>query len=130
VTRRQEDLNCLLVAIQAALANEAPLPADERLLVNDLQGPAISLCPEIAGALEEAAGAGAGVTRVSGSGPTVLALFEAGAGVHETGTARAERAAARLAGRVPPALVARPVGAAFARVVRHNPAESAKRRST
>ena len=44
---------------------------------NDLQGAARSLCPEIDAALAYARAAGAGHALVSGSGPTVVGLFEA-----------------------------------------------------
>ncbi|HWX97615.1 MAG TPA: hypothetical protein VNZ01_12305 [Solirubrobacteraceae bacterium] len=124
LAREPGELRRRLLAMQAALAQEEPLPADERLLENDLQPAALSLCPQISAGLREARLAGAATALVSGSGPTVLGLF-AGAG----GPGLAERAAAGLRERVPPALAARPVGAAFARVVRHNPAGTAKRRN-
>ncbi len=91
--------------LEAALAHRAPLPAASELLHNDLQRAAVSLCPAIAGALAEARAAGAELAFVSGSGPTVLGLFPQPAG--------AERAAAALAGRRPPALLATPVQDGF-----------------
>jgi 4-diphosphocytidyl-2-C-methyl-D-erythritol kinase len=87
------------------------LPADTLLLHNDLQAAAVSLCPEIVAALEQAREAGAEMVLVSGSGPTVVGLF-----ARANGLARAERAAAGLAGREPPALAAGSVDASFARV--------------
>ena len=95
------------------------------LLQNDLQPAAISLCPEIEEALEQAREAGADEVLVSGSGPTVVGLFADGQSAD--GLGRAERAAATLRGRTPEALCATPVGEAFARArtieiaVRHNP---------
>jgi 4-diphosphocytidyl-2-C-methyl-D-erythritol kinase len=129
LARDPGELRRRMLAMQAALAQEEPLPADERLLANDLQQAAISLCPQIRAALDEARLAGAATALVSGSGPTVLGLFPGGPGVSGGGLDLAERAAARLRGRVPAAVAARPVGAAFARVVRHNPAGTAKRRA-
>ena len=77
-----------------------------RLLVNDLEPAAVSLCPEIAPALEAVRGAGAGADHafVSGSGPTVAGLF------WDPGSrGRAEAAAAALASRYPGACCAVPV---------------------
>ncbi|HEX4189289.1 MAG TPA: hypothetical protein VHY83_15475 [Solirubrobacteraceae bacterium] len=127
IARDAGELPELILALQHALALEETLPGEERLLVNDLEPAAVSLCPAIAGALEEARLAGAHTSIVSGSGPTVVGLFP---GARAEGPDLAREAAARLASRVPAPLVARPVGAAFARVVRHNPTEPAKRSST
>ncbi|MCW3027342.1 MAG: 4-(cytidine 5-diphospho)-2-C-methyl-D-erythritol kinase [Solirubrobacterales bacterium] len=129
LARDPGELRRRMLAMQGALAQEEPLPADERLLENDLQQAAVSLCPQIGAALDEARLAGAATALVSGSGPTVLGLFPGGPGVSGGGLDLAERAAERLQGRVPAAVAARPVGAAFARVVRHNPAGTAKRRA-
>ncbi len=60
-----------LTRVQAALSAEAVL---ERVQ-NDLQDAARSLCPAVDEALEAALAAGADQAIVSGSGPTVLALF-------------------------------------------------------
>jgi 4-diphosphocytidyl-2-C-methyl-D-erythritol kinase len=76
--------------------------------VNDLEPAALSLEPSIAAALAAARGVGAENVMVSGSGPTVYGLFESLAG--------AERAAAALADRDPPAIAA----AAVIGAVRHN----------
>jgi 4-diphosphocytidyl-2-C-methyl-D-erythritol kinase len=73
------------------------------LLHNDLQEAALSLCPQISTALEEARAAGAAQAFVSGSGPTVVGLFAAGK----------EPDGAALAGREPAAVWARPVDRAF-----------------
>jgi 4-diphosphocytidyl-2-C-methyl-D-erythritol kinase len=128
LARDRAELSRRILDILAALAQEEPLPSDEELLANDLQPAAVSLCPEIAAVLEEARLAGATTALVSGSGPTVIGLFPGG-GASGDGFALAERAASRLQGRVPPAVAARPVGAAFARVVRHNPAGKENRRT-
>ena len=129
LARHPGELSRLMIAMQSALAQEQPLPADPRLLANDLQPAAISLCPQIDAVLDEARRSGASATLVSGSGPTVLGLFPGLRGARGSGLDHAEQAAERLEGRVPAALAARPVGAAFARVVRHNPARTAKRRA-
>jgi 4-diphosphocytidyl-2-C-methyl-D-erythritol kinase len=87
------------------------LPADTSLLYNDLQASAVSLCPAIERTLLEAREAGAEIAFVSGSGPTVVALFG-----RANGLSRAERAAAGLVGREPVALAAVSVDGNFARV--------------
>jgi 4-diphosphocytidyl-2-C-methyl-D-erythritol kinase len=98
-------------ALATAFELGAPLPADDRLLHNDLQPASVELCPGIPRALEDAREAGADAAFVSGSGPTVVGLF-----ARANGLARARRAAAGLAGREPAPLVAEPVDASFARV--------------
>ena len=100
-------------ALRAAFELGSALPADSRLLDNDLQGAAIDLCPEIAPSLHRASEAGAEVALVSGSGPTVLGLF-----ARANGLARAERAAAGLAGLEPLPLTATSVDAGFGAVQR------------
>lgn len=106
-----------------------PIVASRDLLQNDLQEAALSLCPEISGALAEARQAGARLALVSGSGPTVLGLFEGvarpvrPAPSMAAGQPAAEdphglgAAAASLRDRVPEPLCATPVGAAFGRAV-------------
>jgi 4-diphosphocytidyl-2-C-methyl-D-erythritol kinase len=75
-----------LTRIQAAISAETVLDH----VHNDLQDAARSLCPAIDGALEAAINAGADHALVTGSGPTVLALFfeighrERAATAHET----------------------------------------------
>jgi 4-diphosphocytidyl-2-C-methyl-D-erythritol kinase len=98
-------------ALAAAFELGAPLPPDSRLLHNDLQAAALDLCPEIESALRQVNEAGAELVLVSGSGPTVLGLF-----ARANGLARAERAAAGLAGSEPPPLTATPVSASFGAV--------------
>ena len=129
LAREAGELRELVAAMQNAFAQEEALPADGRLLGNDLERAALSLCPAIGETLAEARRVGAAAAIVSGSGPTVIGLFP-GAGTDPAGGLDlARRAAVRLEGRSPAPFAARPVGAAFARVVRHNPAGSAKRRS-
>jgi len=104
--REPEELREHHGRLLAALELGAPLPRAGELLVNDLQQAAVSLCPEIAEALSQAHDAGAEQVLVSGSGPTVVGLF-AGARRPSSGAPTpAERAAARLAGRVPRPLCA------------------------
>jgi 4-diphosphocytidyl-2-C-methyl-D-erythritol kinase len=93
-----------------ALARGAPLPAATELLHNDLQRAAVSLRPEIAEALRAAAAAGGAPALLSGSGPTVVGLF---AKAGDQGLALARLGASGLDGRVPAAVVAVPVEAAF-----------------
>ena len=81
----------------------------ERLLHNDLEAPARSLCPPIGDALADVRAAGAVRAMVSGSGPTVFGLFAGPEGV-----AHAQAAAAALRSRHPHAVAATPVGRAFA----------------
>jgi 4-diphosphocytidyl-2-C-methyl-D-erythritol kinase len=100
--------------LSGALAHGEPLPAREELLVNDLQPAAISLCPPIAGVLDQARQQGAAIALVGGSGPTVLGLFPDRQDPPASGYERAARAAERLADRVPAPSAARLVGAAFA----------------
>lgn len=87
------------------------MPAETSLLHNDLQASAVKLCPAIEKTLLEASEAGAETAFVSGSGPTVVALFG-----RANGLSRAERAAAGLLGREPAALAAVSVDGDFARV--------------
>ena len=81
----------------------------ERLLHNDLEAPARSLCPPIGDALADVRASGAVRAMVSGSGPTVFGLFAGAEGV-----AHAQAAAAALRARHPHAVAATPVGLAFA----------------
>jgi 4-diphosphocytidyl-2-C-methyl-D-erythritol kinase len=95
-------------AVRAALELGAALPAEAALLHNDLQAAAVTLCPAIEPTLAQALDAGAEVAFVSGSGPTVVGLF-----ARANGLARAQRAAAGLAGREPPPVAAVSVDASF-----------------
>jgi 4-diphosphocytidyl-2-C-methyl-D-erythritol kinase len=100
-------------ALRRALELGAALPGEADLLHNDLQEAAVALCPAVGQALEQAGEVGAEVAFVSGSGPTVVGLF-----ARANGLARAQRAAAGLAGREPPPVAAVPVDASFAGVQR------------
>jgi 4-diphosphocytidyl-2-C-methyl-D-erythritol kinase len=117
LSREPEDLRERMFALRGALSRGEPLPADGELLANDLQRAAIALCPEIASAIDHALHAGAARAFVSGSGPTVVGLFESDGDGADGGVELAQRAAARLWGRSPAPIVARPVDAAFARAV-------------
>ena len=92
-----------LTRVQAALSSETVLDR----VHNDLQDAARSLCPAIDAALEDALAAGADNAIVSGSGPTVIALFGE-EGHHE----RAATAYASLSatGRVPAPILTGPAG--------------------
>ena len=100
----------------AAFGRGAPLPDDEQLLVNDLQPAAVSLCPPVAEALTAVRTAGAEQVLVSGSGPTVVGLFERTRPCSRAAPGPAERAAARLRGRMPAPICATSVGPACASI--------------
>jgi 4-diphosphocytidyl-2-C-methyl-D-erythritol kinase len=85
----------------AAVSGASPLGYPE-LLVNDLQGAALSLRPKIAEALVALEEVGAAVALVTGSGPTAFGLF--------TDIAAADRAAASLPPRFAGAIVSAPQG--------------------
>ena len=91
----------------AALAG--PLPRE--LMVNDLEPAARELWPGIEPLLAAVAAAGADHAMVTGSGPTVIGLFE-GAG----GEARAQAAVQTLRERHPHAVAVTPAGPEAARV--------------
>jgi 4-diphosphocytidyl-2-C-methyl-D-erythritol kinase len=84
---------------EAAGAGTTPLEYAD-LLFNDLQEAALSLRPEIAGALEALDQAGAARSLVTGSGPTAFGLF--------ADLAAADRAASGLSPRYAGAIVAAP----------------------
>jgi 4-diphosphocytidyl-2-C-methyl-D-erythritol kinase len=115
LSREPKDLSERMFALRRALAPGEPLPADRELLANDLQRAAISLCPQIASAIDQALQAGASSALVSGSGPTVVGFFQSDGA--DGGVELAQRAAAHLWGRSPAPIVARPVDAAFARAM-------------
>lgn len=86
--RPQAELDRLAAALRdAAGAGASPLDLDE-LLANDLEPAALSLRPEIGGALDALRGAGAPIALLTGSGPTAFGLFP--------DLDAAERVAARL----------------------------------
>ena len=105
--RPREELEARRSRLALELSDGAPLPVGE-LLENDLQDAAVSLCPEISAALEQARAAGAAAALVCGSGPTVAALF---GGAHARD--RLDAAEQRLAARTPPVIRCRSVVAGF-----------------
>jgi 4-diphosphocytidyl-2-C-methyl-D-erythritol kinase len=113
LTRTGEELEDLRLRLTAALRDGAPLANTTDLLDNDLQRPAVSLCPEIAQRLERVRGAEADVALVSGSGPTVVGLFAASSASGREGPERAELAAAGLGELARAPICATPVDATF-----------------
>ncbi len=116
VGRTARELKDLEHELAVAFELSAAVPDARELLHNDLQAAAISLCPQIELALNQALEAGADVAFVSGSGPTVVGLF-----LRANGPGRAERAVDGLLGErelagEPPAICAAPVDGAFAQV--------------
>lgn len=105
--RSAADLERCAKALGQALASGQPLPP-EALMENDLEAPALSLCPSIAASLAHARNAGAQIAMLSGSGPTVLGLYDGA-----RGPAMAEQAARRLTAAGVPAWAATPVEAAY-----------------
>ncbi len=149
LARARHELEERMLELRAAFEHGEPLPRARELLHNDLQRAAVSLCPQIADALTQVSEAGAELALVSGSGPTVLGLFgptpsgrsalrqassepasppPAGRSP-EGGVALARAAAAALEGRVPAAMCAEPVDAAFARVMTVPPTRDRPRRT-
>ena len=112
VGRSIEELRQIAAELKDALGTGASLPQAQGraqgLLRNDLQEAAISLCPQIEPTLDLARETGADAVFVSGSGPTIVALFT---GEHR---AYAHRAAEQLQGRSPAPIWASTVTSAFA----------------
>jgi 4-diphosphocytidyl-2-C-methyl-D-erythritol kinase len=104
--RSAEEIALRAAELADALGAGEPLPP-AALLANDLECPALSLCPAIAPLLDRVRGARADHMMVSGSGPTVLGLYAAG-----DGPARADSAARALRAEGIVAFAARTVGAA------------------
>lgn len=101
------ELHAVLGVLRASLSGPVGLlPAD--VAVNDLERAAVSLRPEIQTALVDVQSAGADRALVSGSGPTVLGLFDG-----DDAATRAAAVAAALAGRYPGACAAHPVDDGF-----------------
>jgi 4-diphosphocytidyl-2-C-methyl-D-erythritol kinase len=114
--RRRE----LLAAWSAAVHDPVELePGAGELFRNDLQEAALALCPEIDDSLIQAREAGADLTFVSGSGPTVVGVFlrDPLCG-QEPGPAAETARTGELAKRVPAPIYARPVDAGFGRAAR------------
>ncbi len=98
--RDAAELDAAAVRIRdAATAGASPLDYTE-LLVNDLQGAALSLMPEIAEALVALEEQGAAAALVTGSGPTAFGVF--------ADIAAADRAAAAMPPRFAGAIVSAP----------------------
>jgi 4-diphosphocytidyl-2-C-methyl-D-erythritol kinase len=114
VPRTARELEETARALEVAFELSAAVPEARELLHNDLQDAAISLCPSIEPALNQALEAGADVAMVSGSGPTVVGLF-----LRANGPGRARRAATGLDGErrsagEPAPICAVPVDGAYA----------------
>jgi 4-diphosphocytidyl-2-C-methyl-D-erythritol kinase len=112
VAREQHELEHAHGQLRRALELGAPLPAARELLHNDLQQAALSLQPTIAATLAAVLDAGAELSLVSGSGPTVIGLFG-----HANAAGRVQRALLELSACEPAPLAASSVGAAFGEVV-------------
>ena len=106
LARSWPELTSRLDELASSLSLERRLPAS--LLVNDLERAAVSLCPQIAGALEAVGESGAEHALVCGSGPTVAGLYWGADGAD-----RAAVAAGELAHRYPDACSAVPVQSEF-----------------
>jgi 4-diphosphocytidyl-2-C-methyl-D-erythritol kinase len=117
VPRSRHELDELARELAGALEHGAPLPAASELLHNDLQRAAASLCPELAETLRLARGAGGDAAMLSGSGPTVIALFSGPGGRPGEGLALARLAAAAIGERDPAPICAVPVEAKFGEVL-------------
>jgi 4-diphosphocytidyl-2-C-methyl-D-erythritol kinase len=104
--RSAEDLAHRRAAVEEALQGGGRWP--DELTVNDLEPAACALCPDIERALRDGREAGADVTFVTGSGPTVVAVFWG-----DEAHGRADDAEAELAARYPEAYAADPVTADF-----------------
>jgi 4-diphosphocytidyl-2-C-methyl-D-erythritol kinase len=111
VARDRRELEQRAAQLRAAAQLGAPLPAPRELLHNDLQQPAVTLCSQIAPVLAAASDAGAEAL-VSGSGPTVVALFG-----HANAAGRRQRAQVALAGQARAVIAARSVDARFAQPI-------------
>jgi 4-diphosphocytidyl-2-C-methyl-D-erythritol kinase len=105
--RHPDELDRLSGQVPGAASDNSLLA--ERLLHNDLEAAACSLCPPIGDALADVRAAGAVRAMVSGSGPTVFGIFDGA-----EGATHARAAAAALRSRHPQALAATPVGRSFA----------------
>jgi 4-diphosphocytidyl-2-C-methyl-D-erythritol kinase len=106
--RDGDELDRLSGAVRGAAHDQTLLA--ERLLHNDLETAARSLCPPIGNALADVRAAGAVRAMISGSGPTVVGLFPGADGI-----SHAQAAAVALRPRHPGAVAATPVGREFGR---------------
>jgi 4-diphosphocytidyl-2-C-methyl-D-erythritol kinase len=103
--RSGQEIAALRGELDARLGDRVPGRLPDELMVNDLQGAALSLRPEIGQALEMARKVGARPSLVCGSGPTVIGVFWGSDGFD-----RAAAAARELGDRHLGAVAARPVG--------------------
>ncbi len=111
--RNAHELEQLATQLRVALALGAPLPALARAAAQRPAGAGDLACARRSPRRSpQSRDAGAHALLVSGSGPTVLALFD-----HANASARRERAERALAGLAPAPVAARSVGAEFARAV-------------
>lgn len=106
LARSARELDARLAVLETVLVEPGAV-LSERLLANDLEPAAVSLCPEVSGALRAVREAGADVALVSGSGPTVAGVLWG-----RDADTRAAAAARALADRFPGASPAAPVAAA------------------
>jgi 4-diphosphocytidyl-2-C-methyl-D-erythritol kinase len=98
--RDRSELESIAGELRQAAGDGASPLAYRELLVNDLADAALSLRPEIGGALAALTDAGAEAALVTGSGPTAFGIFE--------DIAAADAGAARLGPRFAGAIVAGP----------------------
>ena len=73
--RKEEELGAIEGKLREAAGGGASPLSYKELLVNDLEEAAVSLRPQISGALDALREAGAEATFVTGSGPTAVGLF-------------------------------------------------------
>jgi 4-diphosphocytidyl-2-C-methyl-D-erythritol kinase len=106
LARPARELRARYEELCRALAPGARL--DPHLIVNDLERAAVSLCPEVASAIDAVRRAGADHAVVCGSGPTVAGLFWG-----SDALARASDVADRLRASYPAAVAVEPVLSAF-----------------
>jgi 4-diphosphocytidyl-2-C-methyl-D-erythritol kinase len=95
--RLAADLGARRRELLSGLGSGSELP--RRLVVNDLEPAAVSLCPQIEAALAHARRSGADQAIVCGSGPTVAGLYW-GTGALARATAGAQALGVRFAGAI------------------------------
>ena len=105
--RIASELSARCRELVSGLDSGSELPA--RMVVNDLEPAAVSLCPQIEDALEHARRSGADHAIVCGSGPTVAGLYWG-----TEALARATTGAQALGARFAGAVAVGPVGGAIA----------------
>ncbi|MEI6446820.1 MAG: hypothetical protein WCO96_02925 [Actinomycetes bacterium] len=100
--REQSDLERAAMEVRSAAASAGWLPPVDLVGLNDLGVAAADLSIEVGDSLRTAHDCGADRAFVTGSGPTVVGLFEG-----RDGFGRAQEAEARLEGRAPRAIACR-----------------------